>query len=114
MIQFAAYSLDHRFFNRQKLDMPIRLLFLNTRDQRGADVDVHLMLMKNFASEDVEVFVTSNSEASDAEDMRVRLAAMPHVASRFLPLGKPAETLTRRSKLGKALAYAPSLASLAK
>jgi glycosyltransferase involved in cell wall biosynthesis len=94
--------------------MPIRLLFLNTRDQRGADVDVHLMLMKNFASEQVEVFVTSNSEASDAEDMRARLAAMPHVASTFLPLGKPAETLSSRSKLGKMLAYAPSIASLSK
>jgi glycosyltransferase involved in cell wall biosynthesis len=46
--------------------------------------------------------------------MRVRLAGMPHVASTFLPLGKPAETLSRTGKLGKALAYAPSIASLAK
>ena len=50
--------------------MTIRLLFLNTRDQCGADVAVHLMLMANFASDDVEVFVISNSEAADAEDMR--------------------------------------------
>jgi len=94
--------------------MPIRLLFLNTRDQCGADVAVHLMLMTNFASDEVEVFVISNGEAADVEDMRGRLAGMPHVTSTFLPLGKPAETLSRRSKLGKALSYGPSAASLVK
>jgi glycosyltransferase involved in cell wall biosynthesis len=94
--------------------MPIRLLFLNTRDQCGADVAVHLTLMKNFAADEVEIFVMSNSEASDVADMRVRLAGMPHVTSTFLPLGKPAETLARKSKLGKVLAYGPSTASLMK
>jgi glycosyltransferase involved in cell wall biosynthesis len=94
------------------LDMPIRLLFLNTRDDCGADVAVHLTLMRHFASEEVEVFVISNSEAADAEDMRVRLAGMPHVASTFLPLGKPAGTLSKKNKLGKALAYGPSLLSI--
>jgi len=59
------------------LDMPIRLLFLNTRDQCGADVAVHLTLMTNFAADDVAVFVLSNSEAADVEDMRVRFAGMP-------------------------------------
>jgi glycosyltransferase involved in cell wall biosynthesis len=94
--------------------MPIRLLFLNTRDQCGADVAVHLMLMKNFAPDEVQVFVISNSEAMDAEDMRVRLAGMPHVVSEFLPLGKPTSALSGKGKLGKALAYGPSLLSLAK
>jgi glycosyltransferase involved in cell wall biosynthesis len=93
---------------------PIRLLILNTRDQCGADVSVHLMLMANFAADEVEVFVISNSEAADAEEMRARLAGMPHVTSRFLPLGKPAETLSSRGKLGKALAYVPSGVSLLK
>ncbi len=92
--------------------MPTRLLFLNTRDSCGADVAVHLALMTNFAAHEVEVFVMSNSEATDADDMRMRLAALPHVASRFLPLGKPAAALSRKGKLGKALAYGPSLASL--
>jgi glycosyltransferase involved in cell wall biosynthesis len=95
-------------------DMPIRLLFLNTRDQRGADVDVHLTLMKNFTADEVEIFVISNSEASDVEDMRVRLDQMPHVTSTFMPLGKPADTLSSRGKLRKALAYGPSAASLVK
>lgn len=94
--------------------MPIRLLFLNTRDDCGADVAVHLTLMANFASDDVEVFVMSNSEATGAEDMRVRLAKLPHVTSKFLPLGKPAEMLSRKNMLGKALAYAPSAVSLAR
>jgi glycosyltransferase involved in cell wall biosynthesis len=95
-------------------EMPIRLLFLNTRDQCGADVAVHLMLMANFAPEEVEVFVISNSEAGDADEMRVRLEAMPHVTSMFLPLGKPARELAGKGRLSKALAYAPSLASLVK
>lgn len=92
--------------------MPIRLLFLNTRDQFGADVSVHLMLMTNFASNEVEVFTISNREAADAEDMRVRLAALPHVTTRFLPLGKPAATLSERTKVAKAIAYGPSALSL--
>lgn len=94
--------------------MPIRLLFLNTRDTCGADVAVHLTLMKSFSPDEVEVFVISNSEASDAEQMRVRFGEMPHVTSMFLPLGQPADALSGRSKLGKALAYGPSLSSLAK
>jgi glycosyltransferase involved in cell wall biosynthesis len=94
--------------------MPIRLLFLNTRDSCGADVAVHLMLMANLDPSEVEVFVVSNSEASDADDMRVRLAAMPHVTATFLPLGKPAEKLAERGLFGKALAYGPSATSLAK
>jgi glycosyltransferase involved in cell wall biosynthesis len=72
------------------------------------------MLMTNFAAGEVEVFVMSNSEATDAGDMRIRLAGLPHVTSRFLPLGKPAAALSRKGKLGKALAYGPSAASLLK
>jgi glycosyltransferase involved in cell wall biosynthesis len=98
----------------QSLTMPIRLLFLNTRDLCGADVAVHLMLMANFAPDEVEVFVVSNSEAADAEDMRVRFAGMPQVTAKFLPLGKPADTLSGRSMLARALAYLPSAVSLAK
>ena len=94
--------------------MPIRLLFLNTRDSCGADVAVHLMLMTNFAPDEAEIFVMSNSEATDAADMRARLAGLPRVASRFLPLGKPAAALSKKGKLGKALAYGPSAASLVK
>ncbi len=77
--------------------MPVRVLFLNTRDQCGADVSVHLSLMKNFASHEAQIFLISNSEAADAGDMRARLAEMPHVVSLFLPLGKPAGTLAGRA-----------------
>ena len=94
--------------------MPIRLLFLNTRDQCGADVAVHLSLMAHFDPRQVEVFVISNSEALDANEMRNRFASMPHVKSMFLPLGKPAAALSAKSRLGKALAYVPSIISLAK
>ena len=94
--------------------MPIRLLFFNTRDTCGADVAVHLSMMANFTPDEAEVFVISNSEAADAADLRIRLAKMPHVTSTFLPLGKPAAALSKKSRLGKALAYGPSMASLAK
>lgn len=94
--------------------MPIRLLFLNTRDQCGADVAVHLMLMAHLDAREVEVFVISNSEAADADDMRVRLAQMPHVTGVFLPLGRPAEALAGETMFGKALAYAPSIKSIAR
>jgi glycosyltransferase involved in cell wall biosynthesis len=70
--------------------------------------------MANFPPDEVEVFVISNSEASDADAMRVRFAGMPHVTSLFLPLGKPAERLSGKSKFGKALAYGPSIRSLFK
>jgi glycosyltransferase involved in cell wall biosynthesis len=94
--------------------MPIRLLFLNTRDQFGADVAVHLSLMANFAPGEVEVFVLSNSEATDVEQMRARFAGLPHVTSRFLPLGQSFEKLSGKGKVGKALAYGPSAVSLVK
>lgn len=94
--------------------MTTRLLFLNTRDQCGADVAVHLMLMTNFAPDEAEIFVMSNSEATDADAMRLRLARLPRVTSTFLPLGKPAAALARQGKFGKALAYGPSAASLMK
>jgi glycosyltransferase involved in cell wall biosynthesis len=94
--------------------MPIRLLFLNTRDQCGADVAVHLTLMKHFSPDEVQVSVISNSEAVDAAEMRQRFADMPQVTSTFLPLGKPAAALSDKSSVGKALAYGPSLLSLAR
>ncbi len=72
------------------------------------------MLMANFAADEVEVFLISNSEAADVEEMRERLAGMPHVTTRFLPLGKPALSLSERGRLGKALAYGPSAVSLLK
>jgi len=94
--------------------MPVRLLFLNTRDTCGADVAVHLMMMTHFAADEAEVFVVSNSEASDAPEMRARLAALPNVTHTFLPLGKPSDALANKGKLGRALAYGPSAASLLK
>lgn len=94
--------------------MTVRLLFLNTRDQCGADVAVHLSLMAHFQPNEAKVFVVSNSEASDAGEMRTRLAAIPGVTSVFMPLGKPAAALAGAGQLKRALAYVPSAISLAK
>jgi glycosyltransferase involved in cell wall biosynthesis len=97
-----------------KQEGPVRLLFLNTRDQCGADVAVHLSLMAHFRPDEARVFVISNSEAADADEMRDRFASMPHVTAVFMPLGRPSQALAGRGKVGKAMAYAPSLASLAR
>ncbi|MFA5956097.1 glycosyltransferase family 4 protein [Hyphomicrobium sp.] len=70
--------------------------------------------MANFVPDEAEVFVVSNSQAADADEMRIRLAGMPNVSSTFLPLGRPAEALANKSLLSKALAYGPSVASLIK
>ena len=92
--------------------MPVRLLFVNTRDQCGADVSVHLSMMTNFLAEEADVFVISNSEARDADDMRSRLAFMPRITSVFMPLGRPAEALASRDRVARTLSYVPSGLSL--
>lgn len=93
--------------------MATRVLYLNTRDQCGADVAVHLTLMRHFAPSEAEVFVLSNSEASDADAMRATFAQMPHVDARFVPLGRPADALAGRGKLGKLAAFVPTVRSMA-
>jgi glycosyltransferase involved in cell wall biosynthesis len=70
--------------------------------------------MEHFPADEVQVFVISNEEAADADDMRSRLARLPHAASTFLPLGRPAAALSKKTVFGKILSYAPSIASLAK
>jgi glycosyltransferase involved in cell wall biosynthesis len=92
--------------------MPIRIMFLNTRDDYGADVAVHVTLMKHFSADDVEIFVLSNSEASNAAEMRERFAQIPSVKATFLPLGRPAEAVADEGTIAKVLAYVPSAASL--
>jgi glycosyltransferase involved in cell wall biosynthesis len=92
--------------------MPVRLLFLNTRDGYGADVAVHVTLMSHFAPSEADVFVLSNSEAADADQMRVRLAGIQRISATFLPLGRPYEAVASSGKLSKALTYAPSAVSL--
>lgn len=96
----------------EKLRVPMRILFLNTRDSYGADVAVHVSLMSHLPADDVEIFVLSNSEASDAAEMRERFTRLPRVNVMFLPLGRPAADTAGEGKLAKVRAYAPSAASL--
>jgi glycosyltransferase involved in cell wall biosynthesis len=94
--------------------MPVRLLFLNTADGYGADVAVHVMLMSHFAPSEAEIFVLSNSQAADAEQMRDVFAGIPRVTATFMPFGRPYAALAGQGKLRKALAYGPSASSIAK
>ena len=110
----SSVSLLGLCYNGHYYLMPTRLMFLNTRDLCGADVAVHLMLMREFTPDEAEVFVLSNSEASDADEMRIRFAQMPQVHTEFLPFGRPVEALANKSKNEKILAYGANAAALMK
>jgi len=92
---------------------PTRVLFLNTRDRCGADVAVHLSLMRHFDPAATRVFVLSNSQAGDVDAMRATFAGMPHDEARFQPLGEPADRQAKQGKVATLASFAQSLASLA-
>ncbi|HEX5322835.1 MAG TPA: glycosyltransferase [Capsulimonadaceae bacterium] len=91
---------------------PVRVLFLNTRDQCGADVAVHLGLMHAFDRERALPYVLSNSQAVDAQAMARIYEEIPDLTHRFAPLGVPTEQLAAMSKLGKLKTMAPLAKSL--
>lgn len=91
----------------------IRVLFLNTRDQCGADVAVHLQLMRAFDSERTSAYVLSNSQAEDSAQMAPIYASIPNIGYSFAPLGIPASRMSGRNKAAKLAAMAPVGRSLA-
>ena len=91
---------------------PTRVLFLNTRDQCGADVAVHLSLIQSFDPQRTRPYLLSNSQATDADNLRAFCQRMPHLTSQFLPLGVPASQLAGQTKVGKVKALAPVLGSV--
>ena len=72
---------------RTPVNNKVRVLFVNTRSQIGADVAGHITLIKNFPADQVEVHLATNSNATDLESMRALMALLPHVRLRIDDLG---------------------------
>lgn len=81
---------------------PVRVLFFNTRDHRGADVDVHISLMRSFDPRKTQTFLLSNSQAADASIMRDICQKIPDLRYDFLPLGVPMQNLETHRIAAKA------------
>ena len=90
---------------------PTRALFLNTREQCGADVAVHLSLIRSFDPRRTRAFLLSNSQADDADEMRAVCRSLPGLTWQFLPLGVPAHRLAGQTKSAKVKAVAPLFGS---
>lgn len=80
----------------------VRVLFVNTRSQIGADVAVHITLMQNFPSDQVEVHLVTNRNASDLAAMQAALAHLPHVRVLVADLGVEMSS-GRGGKIGRLL-----------
>lgn len=87
----------------------LRALFINTRDDLGADVAMHLQLARYLGAEGVNVTFTVNRQATDAAKMTAALRAAPDVQVVSLPLGRP---MDRRTPCTRATTVASNLAVL--
>lgn len=77
-----------------------RVLFVNTRSALGADVAVHLELIKNFDPAQVEVHIATNRNAVDLEKTLHILKQVPHLNLLVCNLGYEVAGRSR-GKLGK-------------
>ena len=96
----------------------IRVLFLNTRSALGADVAVHVTLIQNFDPAQVEVYVATNRNATDLEQMLTAMRSVPGLNPLALNLGNEisrpgAGKLSRLAGALQNLSALPSLARLA-
>lgn len=66
---------------------PIRALFVNTRSRLGADVAVHLQLIRSFDPEQCQVTLATNSRASDLERVLEAVREVPGLQVVTLNLG---------------------------
>ncbi len=82
---------------------PVKLLFINTRASVGADVAVHLQLIENFTAEQCQVFITSNTQASDYSKTMMRLRRVRDCTAIPMNLGYVISGKGRLSKLFNAL-----------
>lgn len=96
---------------RESGERPIRVLFLNTRDWCGADVAVHLSLIRAFDRERTRPYLLSNSQAADHAAMERTCREIGDLSYRFAPLGVPADQL--HGKAAKIAAMGPVVKSLA-
>lgn len=67
--------------------MPIRVLFVNTRDRVGADVAVHLSLMRHAADEGVDAWMVANRHSLDRSRLADQLGADAQTRLQWAGLG---------------------------
>ena len=82
----------------QILARKVRVLFVNTRSDLGADVAVHLMLIRHFNPESVEAHIATNRNSADLVKTLQALGDMPQQRVRVWDLGNEMS----RSARGKA------------
>jgi glycosyltransferase involved in cell wall biosynthesis len=87
----------------------VRVLFVNTRSAIGADVAVHLTLIKNFDPEHVDVHVATNSRAVDVEKMLGICRSVNGVKVDSLNLGYELSGRGKAAKLLGAVGNIPGL-----
>jgi glycosyltransferase involved in cell wall biosynthesis len=96
---------------------PVRVLFVNTRSALGADVAVHLTLIKNLDPERCEVTLATNCRAVDLDKTLRTVEGTPGLSVVALNLGYELTGRTKARKLlgavGNALAMALGLVRLA-
>ncbi len=87
---------------------PIRVLFVNTRNGLGADVAVHLTLIKSFGAL-CEVSIATNSRSVDLERILAQLQGVPGLRIDVLNLGYVLSGLDKFGKLASAAGNAVAL-----
>jgi glycosyltransferase involved in cell wall biosynthesis len=88
-------------------------MFVNTRDDVGADVAVHLLLARSLAEAGVRVTFTINEQATGADKMVAALQDVPGVDPILCPLGRPLIGLGRSERLRRGIGSLKSIPSLA-
>ncbi|MCW3094989.1 MAG: glycosyltransferase family 1 protein [Chthonomonadaceae bacterium] len=96
---------------RKLTDRKVRVLFVNTRSQIGADVAVHVTLIQNFPADEVEVHLVTNRNAVDLDKMRALMAELPHVRVQVVDLGNEM-SIGQKNRIGKALSGLKNIGAL--
>jgi glycosyltransferase involved in cell wall biosynthesis len=98
--------------SRKASERARRVLFVNTRDDLGADVAVHLLIARHLGAEGIDATFTVNSHAADAAKIGTALADAPDVTVIRLPLGKPVADRGISARTGALLRNLAALWSL--
>ncbi len=80
----------------------IRVLFVNTRSALGADVAVHLTLIRNFDPAEAEAFIATNRNSTDLDKTLSELQSLPSSRLLVLDLGHEM-TISQGGKAGRAI-----------
>jgi glycosyltransferase involved in cell wall biosynthesis len=85
------------------------VLFVNTRSRFGAEVAVHLTIIRNLDPERCQVFLATNSRALGFDQVMEAVRDVPGLTVKVMNLG---DEVSGRGKLGKLLSAASNAATL--